>query len=156
MLTTSWISEIFSGSLILATPPCALMSAGTLSSAITATAPASSATLACSALTTSMMTPPLSIWAIPLFTLKVPVEYPFSAIRFSRLLECVRDILLPAPPRAKQRVRWLWHLSLFAFAKNSLSGRWLLSWAAVADVLALRECLERLFHGHQHRRPYRA
>ena len=50
------------------------MSAGTRSSAMTATAPASSAILACSASTTSMMTPPLSIWAIPLFTLKVPVE----------------------------------------------------------------------------------
>ena len=73
MVTASWISTIFSGSLIRATPPCALMSAGTLSRAMTATAPASSAILACSALTTSMMTPPLSIWAIPLFTLKVPL-----------------------------------------------------------------------------------
>ena len=51
---------------------------------MTATAPASSAILACSASTTSMMTPPLSIWAIPLFTLKVPVDCPFSAIQFSR------------------------------------------------------------------------
>jgi hypothetical protein len=30
--------------------------------------------------------------------------------------------------------------------------RWRLSRAAVADALALRECLDRLFHGHQHRR----
>src|SRR5919112_2480960 len=30
-----------------------------------------------------MMTPPLSIWAIPLLTLKVPVDCPFSAIKFS-------------------------------------------------------------------------
>ena len=44
-----------------ATPPAARMSAGTRSSAITATAPASSAILACSGVTTSMMTPPLSI-----------------------------------------------------------------------------------------------
>jgi len=39
--------------------PSFLMSAGTLSRAMTAQAPASSAILACSAFTTSMMTPPL-------------------------------------------------------------------------------------------------
>ena len=55
-----------------ATPPSARMSAGTRSSAITATAPASSAIFACSALTTSMITPPLSISARPLFTRIVP------------------------------------------------------------------------------------
>src|SRR5215212_981975 len=64
-----------------------------------------------------MMTPPLSIWAIPLFTLKVPVACPFSAICFSRrcLLESVRDILLPAPLRAKRREAVEnAHLELFA------------------------------------------
>src|SRR5918997_6907935 len=35
--------------------------------------------------------------------------------------------------------------------QNSLAGRRLLSWAAVANVPGLRECLERLFHGHQRR-----
>ena len=40
---------------------------------MTATAPASSAIFACSALTTSMMTPPLSISAIPRFTRAVPM-----------------------------------------------------------------------------------
>src|SRR5919112_290653 len=103
IVTASWISTIFSGSLILATPPSALMSAGTRSRAMTATAPASSAILACSASTTSMMTPPLSIWAIPLLTLKVPVSCPFSAMQLSRwyLLEFVRVILLPSPRCAK-------------------------------------------------------
>ncbi len=48
----SMISLIILGSLILATPPSALISAGTLSRAITAQAPAFSATRACSALTT--------------------------------------------------------------------------------------------------------
>src|SRR4028118_1947285 len=43
METASWMPEIISGSLILATPPSALMSAGTRSSAITATAPLSPA-----------------------------------------------------------------------------------------------------------------
>ena len=57
-----------------ATPPCTRMSAGTRSSAITATAPASSAIFACSASTTSMITPPLSISARPLFTLIVPIS----------------------------------------------------------------------------------
>src|ERR671939_195821 len=55
------------------------MSAGTRSSAITAQAPASSAILACSALTTSMITPPLSISARPLFTRIVP----YSAMSWS-------------------------------------------------------------------------
>ena len=67
-----------------ATPPSARMSAGTRSNAITATAPASSAILACSAVTTSMITPPLSICARPAFTLKVatclpsPFDFAFS------------------------------------------------------------------------------
>ena len=56
---------------ILDTPPSALMSAGILSSAITATAPDFSAIFACSALTTSIMTPPFSISAKPFFTLNV-------------------------------------------------------------------------------------
>ena len=46
----------------------ARMSDGTRSSAITADAPASSAILACSALTTSMMTPPFNISASPRLT----------------------------------------------------------------------------------------
>src|SRR4051812_34187649 len=65
--------SIMSGSLIRDTPPWARMSAGTRSRAITATAPASSAILACSGVTTSMITPPLSISAIPRLTRAVPV-----------------------------------------------------------------------------------
>ena len=57
-----------------ATPPAARMSAGTRSSAITATAPASSAILAWSGVTTSMMTPPLSIWARPFLVAQVDVS----------------------------------------------------------------------------------
>ena len=70
------IQSIMSGSLIRDTPPWARMSAGTRSSAITATAPASSAILACSAVTTSMITPPLSISAMPRLTRVVPVTGP--------------------------------------------------------------------------------
>jgi hypothetical protein len=47
------------------------MSAGTRSSAITAQAPASSAIFACSAVVTSMITPPLSISARPVLTRNV-------------------------------------------------------------------------------------
>ena len=65
------IRSISSGGLIRATPPWARMSAGMRSSAITAQAPASSAIFACSGVTTSMMTPPLSIWARPFLTVNV-------------------------------------------------------------------------------------
>src|SRR5450759_392986 len=73
METISMMPCTMSGSLIRETPPSARMSAGTRSRAITATAPASSAILACSGVTTSMMTPPLSISAMPRLTREVPV-----------------------------------------------------------------------------------
>src|SRR4051812_22342966 len=72
MDTAPTMPSIMSGSLMRATPPCARMSAGTRSSAMTATAPASSAILACSGGTTSMITPPLSISAMPRLTRAVP------------------------------------------------------------------------------------
>ena len=71
--TASMIPSIMSGSDMRETPPWARMSAGTRSSAMTATAPASSAIRACSGVTTSMMTPPLSISARPRLTVPVPV-----------------------------------------------------------------------------------
>ncbi len=74
--TALMMPSTMSGSLIRAMPPCARMSAGTRSSAITATAPASSAILACSGVTTSMITPPLSISAMPRLTRAVPVSGP--------------------------------------------------------------------------------
>ncbi len=52
-------------------PPAALMSAGIRSSAMTATAPAASAILACSGVDTSMMTPPFNICASSLFNLNL-------------------------------------------------------------------------------------
>src|SRR5204863_2974568 len=71
MVTAAWISLIIAGSDMRATPPSRRMSAGTRSSAITAAAPASSAIFACSGVTTSMITPPLSISARPALTRKV-------------------------------------------------------------------------------------
>src|ERR1700686_4630383 len=63
--TAAIISRIFFGDAMRATPPSARICAGTRSSAMTATAPACSAMVACSELVTSMMTPPLSISARP-------------------------------------------------------------------------------------------
>src|ERR671934_1561559 len=57
-----------------AKPPSLRISAGTRSSAITATAPASSEMRAWSASVTSMISPPLSISARPDLTLIVPVS----------------------------------------------------------------------------------
>jgi len=71
MVTARLISRMRPGSDMRATPPCARMSAGTRSSAMTAQAPASSAMRACSGVTTSMMTPPRSICARPTLTEKV-------------------------------------------------------------------------------------
>ena len=76
-----------SGSLMRATPPWARMSAGTRSRAMTATAPASSASLAWSAVTTSMMTPPLSISARPRLTRAVPVTL-VAGLHAGELLAC--------------------------------------------------------------------
>src|SRR5688500_14344902 len=73
METAPMMPSIMSGSLIREIPPSARMSAGTRSRAMTATAPASSAILACSGVTTSMITPPLSCSAMPRLTRSVPV-----------------------------------------------------------------------------------
>src|SRR5437588_442709 len=74
IVTTSMISLTLRGSAIRATPPSARISAGTRSSAITAQAPASSAIFACSAVVTSMMTPPFSICARPRLSFTVPTS----------------------------------------------------------------------------------
>src|SRR4051794_3706415 len=87
IVTASWIPLINSGSDMRATPPSARMSAGTRSSAITAAAPASSAIFACSAVTTSMITPPLSISARPALTRKVATSFIATDGSPGRLLE---------------------------------------------------------------------
>src|SRR5438270_11860731 len=80
MVTAPMIDLMSWGSDMRATPPSLRMSAGTRSSAITAQAPASSATFACSGVTTSMMTPPFNISACPDLTLKVPLTAPFPVL----------------------------------------------------------------------------
>src|SRR5215208_599894 len=64
---------------------------------------------------------------------------------------CVRGWFPTMPVTANSVNRGNGAATDWPFAKLTLSGRWLLSWAPVANVLALRECLQRLFHGHQHR-----
>lgn len=88
IVTVAMISLIIFGSDMRDTPPSALISAGTRSRAMTATAPASSAILACnhcqhapiaraedaltcSALTTSIITPPFNMRANPVLTVKL-------------------------------------------------------------------------------------
>ena len=78
-----------------ATPPSARMSAGTRSSAITAAAPASSAIFAWSAVTTSMITPPLSISARPRLDSKCPRLHETPQDTQARLLGGLR----PGPAR---------------------------------------------------------
>ena len=82
ILTASIISTTLEGSAILATPPAARISDGTLSRAITDTAPDSSAITACSALTTSIITPPLVIFANPFFKTSVPCNIKFLQLLF--------------------------------------------------------------------------
>src|SRR4051812_20595701 len=108
--TALMIPSIMSGSLIRETPPSARMSAGTRSSAMTATAPASSAIFACSAVTTSMITPPLSISAMPRFTRAVPDSVDVSLLAVTTpflTLGVVNSTLAgPAtPPHYSRRVR---------------------------------------------------
>ena len=78
MVTAALMPSIISGSLIRATPPSRRISAGTRSRAITAVAPASWAITACSGVTTSMITPPLSISANPRFTAIEPLTWCLS------------------------------------------------------------------------------
>src|SRR5919112_6166544 len=92
IVTISWMPLIIAGSLMRATPPSRRMSAGTRSSAMTADAPASSAIFACSAVTTSMITPPLSISARPALVRNVASSRiaPIVRARWRPLLEAER------------------------------------------------------------------
>src|ERR1700682_244754 len=77
IVTVFMISRMILMEAMRATPPSLRMSEGTRSSAITAHAPAFSAICACSALVTSIITPPLSISASPTFT-----RHSFAALAF--------------------------------------------------------------------------
>src|ERR1700687_5224592 len=120
METAAIISRIFLGEAIRATPPSARICAGTRSRAITETAPAFSAITACSAFVTSMMTPPLSISARPVFRRKL-VELP---------LFC--DMMLLLRCNLKNRLLFNWtcqkvHLRYSVHTTLGVVGRWSLA-----------------------------
>ncbi len=111
MDTASTMPSIRSGSDMRATPPWARMSAGTRSSAMTATAPASSAMRACSALTTSMITPPFIMSARPRLTRVVPVPRAPSSAAEAVEAEKLRArsslmVVLPKGWRPRPRGGW--------------------------------------------------
>src|SRR5215475_3381581 len=97
MVTVCMISRMTLMAAMRATPPSLRMSEGTRSRAITAQAPAFSAMRACSALVTSMMTPPLSISARPTLTrhslepLGAPLPLPFAFLTAIVLLLSYSD-----------------------------------------------------------------
>src|SRR3989338_11207986 len=104
MLTTAWISLISLGSLIRATPPWARISEGTRSNAITAQAPALSAILACLAVPTSMITPPLSMRAR---------SWPRMLLFFTMDTDCTTSTLYTPPIMvAFQRTSTAWIIIL--------------------------------------------
>src|SRR3989475_8463023 len=80
IVTAAMIDLISSGSDMRATPPSLRMSAGTRSRAMTAQAPASWAMRAWSGVTTSMITPPFSLWCRPALTLKLPFTPSFPLL----------------------------------------------------------------------------
>src|SRR5439155_420590 len=98
IVTVAMISRITLIDAIRATPPSLRISEGTRSNAITAHAPAFSAIFACSALVTSMITPPLSISARPTFTRHsfdplLPLPLPFTFFASMSLLLSILGIL---------------------------------------------------------------
>ena len=113
IVTDSQIALIRSGSLMRATPPDLRMSAGTRSSAMTAHAPASSAILAWSEVTTSMITPPLSICASPRLTAHVLSERSWApAAPFAEASETTgrsEMVVMFGSSRAGRCTSWLRH-----------------------------------------------
>src|SRR5436190_11016397 len=108
-----WISLTFFTGAMRATPPSRRMSAGTRSSAITEAAPASSAIFACSAVVTSMITPPLSISARPMCFLSAILSPSSSDMCVPPLSDCLHHgngrglAPAPAPELAPRRLNRL-------------------------------------------------
>ena len=102
MDTASWMPLIMAGSLMRETPPAARMSAGMRSSAMTAHAPASSAICACSGVVTSMITPPLSIWARLLVEFRTILRHEFPFVRRCLVSRFIIERSGLAPPKPVQ------------------------------------------------------
>src|SRR5688500_2805577 len=91
IVTAALMPSISAGSAMRATPPSERMSAGTRSRAMTATAPDSSAMPACSAVVTSMITPPFSISARPPLTRIVPSSAMAPSVARALRPQAIRD-----------------------------------------------------------------
>src|SRR6267143_274480 len=102
IVTVAMISRITLIDAMRATPPSLRMSEGTRSSAITAQAPAFSAICACSALVTSIITPPLSISAKPTFTRHSFAAFPFP-LPFTFFTSMSRFLLSRFSPRLPRK-----------------------------------------------------
>src|SRR5580704_7688120 len=123
IVTVAIISRITLIDAMRATPPSLRMSDGTRSSAITAQAPAFSAIFACSALVTSMMTPPLSISARPTFTCHsfeplFPLPLPFTFFASISLLLSFPDPFGGCAPSNLDSLLPNHHKSGFASCQN--------------------------------------
>src|SRR5579885_412244 len=98
MVTVCMISRMTLMAAMRATPPSLRISEGTRSSAMTAHAPAFSAMRACSAVVTSIMTPPFSISARPTLTRHsfeplAPLPLPFTFFASISLLLSMRKLM---------------------------------------------------------------
>src|SRR5216684_7155982 len=102
MVTVFIISRMILIDAMRATPPSLRMSEGTRSSAITAQAPAFSAICACSALVTSIITPPFSISAKPTFTRHSFAAFPFPLpFTFFTSISLLLSRFFPRLPRKR-------------------------------------------------------
>src|SRR6266849_2967462 len=108
MVTVFMISRMILIDAMRATPPSLRMSDGTRSSAMTAQAPAFSAICACSALVTSIITPPLSISANPTLTrhsfAAFPLPLPFTF--FTSILLLLSGFFPRLPGRRLNFLPW--------------------------------------------------
>src|ERR1043165_4671030 len=125
--TAAIISRIFLGEAILATPPSARICAGTRSRAMTEVAPDFSAISACTASVTSIMTPPFSISARPVFKRRLVELFP---------LFC--DILIPFP--RSRRVGVVYALELLILQREGRSARKSTAIARPAAFLTKAKC----------------
>src|SRR5450432_3079799 len=157
MVTVAMISRITFIEAMRATPPSLRMSEGTRSSAITAQAPAFSAILACSAVVTSMMTPPFSISARPTFTRHslgpaFPLPLPFTffesincSFSFAMLMTCGRPENGRASKLFSDYFRAQHYETCCAFCQDITGG--VTNFAGLKNVAPFEAGLE-CFHGN--------
>src|SRR5260370_27843195 len=149
IVTVFMISRMILIDAMRATPPSLRMSEGTRSSAITAQAPAFSAICACSALVTSIITPPLSISAKPTFTRHSFAAFPFPLpFTFFTSISLLLSRFFPRLPRKRLNLlpcRFADdHKPSFASRQHIASG--IPDLSAVEQISSLLLCLPALHH----------